>query len=99
MSSSTGQERLSQILLLYIENKLLQNMLEHPCFYDEVIDEIQVIDESNYITSPEVFKNCLSYLKFHRTFLYRFSFESSAKLPPSEQQTRLFVSLVLDGVS
>lgn len=42
--NSTGQERLSQISLLSIENELLQNMSEHRRFYDDVIDEFAKSD-------------------------------------------------------
>ncbi|XP_030750580.1 zinc finger MYM-type protein 1 isoform X1 [Sitophilus oryzae] len=45
VKNSTGQERLSQISLLSIENKLLQNMSEHPRFYDDVIDEFAKSDQ------------------------------------------------------
>lgn len=42
--NSTGQERLSQISILSIENQLLQNMSDNPRFYDDVIDEFAKTD-------------------------------------------------------
>lgn len=44
VGNSTRQGKIPQIKLLSIEKKRIQNMSEHPCFYNDVIDELTKID-------------------------------------------------------
>lgn len=47
VTNSKGQEKLSQISLLSSGNKLIQNILEHSRFYDDIIDEYAKSDRRN----------------------------------------------------